>query len=80
MMVATLSLVEVTRKVRELRAELVNAPAVQPAAVRSATLDELAAEAAGREYREAAAKARDETTARELSRKPFELKPVADVA
>lgn len=70
MMVATLSLIEVTRKVRTLRADLADAVEA-PAAVRVATPDELAAEAAGREFREAAARARQETAARVLNGKPF---------
>lgn len=70
MMVATLSLIEVTRKVRTLRADLADAVEA-PAAVRVATPDELAAEAAGRKFREAADRARSEAAARVLNGKPF---------
>lgn len=70
MMVATLSLVEVTRKVRVLRAEL--ADSTEPTAAKVVvTPDVLAAEAAGREFREAAARARSEAAARVLNGKPF---------
>jgi hypothetical protein len=80
MMVATLSLVEVTRKVRVLRAEIADLADAPAAAARAVTPDETAAERRGREFRAAAAKARNEVTARELSRKPFELTSVAEAA
>jgi hypothetical protein len=74
MMVATLSLVEVTRKVRNLRAALADAAEAPAAAVRVATPEEMAAEVAGREFREAAARTRNETTVSALNgSKPFAL-------
>jgi hypothetical protein len=74
MMVATLSLVEVTRKVRNLRAALADAAEAPAAAVRVATPEEMAAEVAGREFREAAARTRSETTVSALNgSKPFAL-------
>jgi hypothetical protein len=81
MMVATLSLVEVTRKVRGLRAELGDLADAPSAAVRAVSPAETAAEQRGREFREAAAKARAEATAASgLIRKPFELTQVAEAA
>lgn len=81
MMVSTLSLVEVTRKVRLLRAEITDLSDVPVPAARVVTPELLADEQRGREFREAAARARDEATAVVQSRKPFELvSPMAEVA
>jgi hypothetical protein len=80
MLVATLSLVEVTRKVRGLRAGLADLADVSAVVVRPVTPAETAAEQAGREYRESLARARSDAAAGTLIRKPFELTPVADAA
>jgi hypothetical protein len=80
MMVATLSLVEVTRKVRGLRAELGDMADAPAAAMRAVSPAETAAEQKGREFREAAARSRSEATGGTLIRKPFELTPVAEAA
>ena len=80
MLVATLSLVEVTRKVRSLRAALADLTDAPAAAVRAVSPAETAAEQAGREYRESLARARETAAEGMLSRKPFELAPVAEAA
>jgi len=80
MMVATLSLVEVTRKVRTLRAELADASEAPATAAAVLSPDDLAKEQKGREFREAAARARDAAIQGVPSRKPFELTPAAEAA
>ncbi len=80
MLVAVLSLVEVTRKVRVVRsalADLTDAPAV---AARALSPQEMAAEQAGRKYREDLARARQDAAGGTLIRKPFELMPAVDAA
>lgn len=80
MLVAVLSLVEVTRKVRAVRsalADLTDEPVVQR---RSLSPAEMAAEQAGRKYREDLARARAEANAGTLIRKAFELAPAAEAA
>lgn len=80
MLVAVLSLVEVTRKVRAVRialADLVVEPAIS---VRSLSPAEMAAEQAGRKYREDLARARADAAAGSLIRKPFELQQAPEAA
>ena len=81
MLVATLSLVEVTRKVRSVRsalADLADAPAV---AQRVPSAEELSAEQKARKYREELARAgRDAVNGNVPIRKPFELMPAAEAA
>ena len=80
MLVAVLSLVEVTRKVRSLRAAMADlTDAAVP--VRVVTPAETTAERAGREYRESLARARaDAAQGGTQSRKPFELTQATQAA
>lgn len=80
MMVAVLSLVEVTRKVRALRAMQADLLDAAVPATRPVSPAETAAEQAGREYRESLARARAEADRGTLTRKPFELTPAAEAA
>ena len=82
LLVTTLSLVEVTRKVRTLRSRLADLTDEAAPAARPVTPAETAAERAGREFREATTRARVEAAAAPvLIRKPFELiAPTADAA
>ena len=80
MLVAVLSLVEVTRKVRSVRsalADLADAPATVQ---RVPSAEEVAAEQLGRKYREDLVRARGEANGGVLIRKPFELMPAAEAA
>ncbi len=81
MLVTTLSLVEVTRKLRSLRIARAELAEVQ-APARPVTARDLADEERAAEYRRATERARAEAaTAPVLSRKPFELTaPAADAA
>lgn len=82
MLVSTLSLVEVTRKVRSIRAQIADLADGAAPVARPVTPAETAAEQAGREYRESLARAREEAAAAPvLTRKPFELlTPAVDAA
>lgn len=80
MLVAVLSLVEVTRKVRSVRSALADLADGPVAATRALSAEEMAAEQAGRKYREDLARARDAANGNVLTRKPFELMPAADAA
>jgi hypothetical protein len=80
MLVAVLSLVEVTRKVRSLRAARADLLDAAAPAARPVTPAETAAEQAGREYRESLARARSAADQAAQIRKPFELAPAAQAA
>lgn len=80
MLVAVLSLVEVTRKVRSVRSALADLTDEPVVVTRRLTPDEVAAEQAGRKYREDLARARSEANGGTLIRKPFELTAVTDAA
>ena len=82
MVVSTLSLVEVTRKVRQLRASV--AASAAPSVARPVVADprDATQEVAGREFRDAAARARD-AQAQQVAqaRRPFELtQPAVEAA
>lgn len=79
MLVAVLSLVEVTRKVRSVRSALADLTD-EPVRVRQLSAEEMAAEQAGRKYREDLARARGDAAAGTLIRKPFELLPATEAA
>ena len=80
MLVAVLSLVEVTRKVRLVRSALADL-IDEPVAVRRAlSVEEMAAEQAGRKYREDLHRARADADRGTLIRKPFELTSVTEAA
>lgn len=79
MVVSTLSLVEVTVKVRMLRTEAAteSQPVVAPVVVTPEVLD---AERAGQRFREAAAKLRTESTMAALNGKPVEVPAFVEAA
>lgn len=80
MVVSTLSLVEVTRKVRELR-PLVLAQADPVATAQIVVTPELSqAEQAGQRFRDAAAKLRQESTVAALNGKPLTVPALAEAA
>lgn len=72
MVVCTLSLVEVSRKVRTLRPLVMAQAETTPARVVPVTPEVVAAELAGQRFREAAAKLRTESTVAALNGKPVE--------
>ncbi len=80
MLVAVLSLVEVTRKVRSVRSALADLTDEPAALRRQLTPSEMAAEQAGRKYREDLARARSDANGGTLIRKPFELAQAAEAA
>lgn len=80
MLVAVLSLVEVTRKVRSLRSALADLADGVATVARPVTPEWSAKEQKGREFREATARARAEADRVTQIRKPFELKEAAEVA
>ena len=79
MLVAVLSLVEVTRKVRSVRSALADLTD-EPVRVRQLSAEEMAAEQAGRKYREDLARAGRDASQGTLIRKPFELMPATEAA
>ena len=79
MLVAVLSLVEVTRKVRSVRSALADLTD-EPVRVRQLSAEEMAAEQAGRKYREDLARAGRDASQGTLIRKPFELLPATEAA
>lgn len=81
MLVSTLSLVEVTRKVRFIRAQIADLADGTAAAVRPVTARDLADEQKAMEYREATERARAEAAQGPvLIRKPFELTQATEAA
>ncbi len=80
LIVAVLSLVEVTRKVRSVRSMLADLTDDPAPVTRPLNPQEVAAERAGRKYREDLARARSDANGGVLIRKPFELTQVAEAA
>lgn len=80
MVVSTLSLVEVTRKVRELRPLVLAQVAPTPVVQAVVTPEIVQAERAGQAFREAAAKLRTESTVAALNGKPVAVPAFVEAA